>query len=97
MMDLIEERFEKASIIICSQMSVKAWYEIIGESTIADAILDRIINSSHRIELREYLYVKKLTWIKILIQINHYIHLLECGTRNFVRFNYLTLGIVSPN
>jgi len=60
MMDLIEERHEQASIIICSQIPVKAWYEIIGESTIADAILDRIINSSHRIELNGISLRKKI-------------------------------------
>ena len=36
---------------ISSQIPVSAWYDIIGEGTIADAILDRIVNSSHRIDL----------------------------------------------
>ncbi|WET00449.1 ATP-binding protein [Chryseobacterium arthrosphaerae] len=37
---------------MASQVPVSAWYDIIGEGTIADAILDRIVNSSHRIELQ---------------------------------------------
>ena len=37
---------------ITSQVPVQGWYEIIGEKTIADAILDRLIHNSHRIELK---------------------------------------------
>lgn len=51
LMDIIEERYNEKSTIISSQIPVSAWYETIGEGTIADAILDRIVNSSHRIEL----------------------------------------------
>lgn len=51
LMDIIDERHGKSSTIIASQIPVSAWYDIIGESTIADAILDRIVNSSHRIKL----------------------------------------------
>lgn len=52
LMDIIDERFGKASTIISSQLPVSTWYEIIGESTIADAILDRLVNSSHRIDIK---------------------------------------------
>lgn len=52
LMDIIEDRFNKTSTIIASQIPVSVWYDIIGESTIADAILDRIVNSSHRIDLK---------------------------------------------
>lgn len=52
LMDIIDERYNKTSTIISSQIPVSAWYEIIGEGTIADAILDRIVNSSHRIDLK---------------------------------------------
>jgi len=51
-MDIIDERFGKASTIISSQLPLSTWYDIIGESTIADAILDRLVNSSHRIDLK---------------------------------------------
>lgn len=52
LMDIIDDRYNKTSTIIASQIPVSAWYEIIGEGTIADAILDRIVNSSHRIDLK---------------------------------------------
>ncbi len=38
-------------MIITSQLPVNAWHEVIGEKTIADAILDRIVHDAHRIEL----------------------------------------------
>lgn len=52
LMEIIDERFGNTSTIISSQLPVSTWYEIIGESTIADAILDRIVHSSHRINLK---------------------------------------------
>lgn len=52
LMDLIEDRFNTATTIISAQIPVSAWYDIIGEGTIADAILDRLVNSSHRIDLK---------------------------------------------
>lgn len=52
LMDIIDDRFNEKSTIVSSQIPVSAWYDIIGEGTIADAILDRIVNSSHRIDLK---------------------------------------------
>ena len=52
MLDIIDERYQQNSTIIASQIPVSAWYDIIGEGTIADAILDRLVNSSHRIDLK---------------------------------------------
>ena len=52
LMDVIDERHSNKSTIITSQIPVSGWYDIIGEGTIADAILDRIVNSSHRIILQ---------------------------------------------
>jgi len=51
-MEIIEDRHGKGSIIVTSQVPVSKWYEIIGEKTMADAILDRIIHQSHRLELK---------------------------------------------
>ena len=51
LMEIIEDRHGKSSIIITSQVPVHLWYDIIGEKTIADAILDRIVHDAHRIEL----------------------------------------------
>ena len=52
LMDIIEDRYNNSSTIIFSQIPVSVWYDIIGEGTIADAVLDRIVNSSHRIDLK---------------------------------------------
>jgi DNA replication protein DnaC len=52
LMDIIDDRFNKMSTIVSSQIPVSVWYDIIGEGTIADAILDRLVNSSHRIDLK---------------------------------------------
>lgn len=51
LLEIIDDRYQQTSTIIASQLPVSTWYDIIGEGTIADAILDRIVNSSHRIEL----------------------------------------------
>lgn len=52
LMDIIESKYDKTSIIVSSQIPVASWHELIGEGTIADAILDRIVHSSHRIQLK---------------------------------------------
>lgn len=52
LMDIIDDRFNQSPTIVSSQIPVSAWYDIIGEGTIADAILDRLVNSSHRIDLK---------------------------------------------
>jgi DNA replication protein DnaC len=51
LMEIVEDRHARKSTIIVSQLPVASWYDIIGEATIADAILDRLINTSYRIEL----------------------------------------------
>lgn len=52
LLQILEDRYEKASIIISSQLPVGKWHEYFDEPTIADAILDRIIPKAHRIELK---------------------------------------------
>ena len=52
LMEIMEDRHGKSSTIVTSQVPVAGWYEIIGEQTIADAILDRIIHDAHRVELK---------------------------------------------
>jgi len=52
LMDLVEDRNQKRATIFCSQLPVKNWYDLIEEKTIADAILDRIIHSAIRFELK---------------------------------------------
>ena len=52
LMEIIEDRHGRASTIIASQLPVANWYDVIGEETIADAILDRLVHISYRIELK---------------------------------------------
>lgn len=51
-MEIIEDRHARSALIIVSQLPVANWFHIIGEETIADAILDRLVHTSHRIELK---------------------------------------------
>jgi DNA replication protein DnaC len=51
LLEVIEDRHQIRSTIIASQLPVEKWYDIIGESTVADAILDRLVHTAHRIEL----------------------------------------------
>ena len=60
LMEIIEDRHSKSSTIIASQLPVASWYDVIGEATIADAILDRLVHTSHRIELKGESLRKKL-------------------------------------
>ena len=51
LLELLEDRYQTASTIMVSQLPVKEWYNMIGNATVADALLDRLIHNSHRIEL----------------------------------------------
>jgi DNA replication protein DnaC len=51
MMELIEDRHGRKSTIITSQLPIKEWYDVIGEKTMADAILDRLVHDAHRIDI----------------------------------------------
>lgn len=52
LLEIIEDRHGRKSTIFVSQLPVSKWHEIIGDSTIADAICDRIIHSAHQINLK---------------------------------------------
>lgn len=52
LLEIIEDRHGRKSTIITSQLPVLKWHGAIGDSTIADAILDRVIHTAHRIELK---------------------------------------------
>jgi DNA replication protein DnaC len=51
LLEIVEDRHGARSIIVTSQLPVDRWYEIIGNPTIADAILDRLVHGAYRIEL----------------------------------------------
>lgn len=52
LMELIEDRHGLRSTLIASQLPVEHWHEFIGEATLADAILDRLLHNAHRLPLR---------------------------------------------
>ena len=60
MMEIIEDRHGRKATIIASQLPVSNWYNVIGEETIADAILDRLVHTSHRIKLKRESLRKKM-------------------------------------
>ena len=51
LLEILEERYGRRSTIVTSQLPLSAWYEVIGDPTYADAILDRLVHNAHRIEL----------------------------------------------
>jgi DNA replication protein DnaC len=51
LLEIVEDRYDKGSLVITSQVPIKRWHELIGVPTLADAILDRVIHNAYRIEL----------------------------------------------
>lgn len=51
LLEIFEERYRRRSTLITAQLPVAQWHAMIGEPTIADAILDRIVHNAHRITL----------------------------------------------
>ena len=61
LLQLLEDRYGRKSIIITSQLPIAKWYEYINDPTLADAIMDRLTANAHRIELKgESLRRKKI-------------------------------------
>ena len=52
LLEIVEDRYDTRSILVTSQLPIERWYEVIGDPTLADAILDRIIHNAYRIELK---------------------------------------------
>ncbi len=51
LLEVIEDRQKRKATIITAQLDIKHWHELIGEPTVADAILDRLVSSAHKIKL----------------------------------------------
>ncbi|MEE9354808.1 MAG: ATP-binding protein [Methylococcaceae bacterium] len=51
-MEIMDDRHENASTIMISQLPTDQWYQSIGDNTLADAILDRLMHNAHRITLK---------------------------------------------
>ena len=52
LLEVIDDRMNSGSVAITSQLPISEWHAYLGEPTIADAILDRIVHSAHRIQLQ---------------------------------------------
>ncbi len=52
MLEIIDDRCSRAATIVTSQIPVAQWHELIGDPTLADAILDRLVHAAYRIELK---------------------------------------------
>ncbi len=50
-LEIVEDRYGRGAILITSQIPVDRWHDLIGEPTLADAILDRIVHNAHRLQL----------------------------------------------
>ena len=51
-MEIIEERYDRKATIVTSQLPIKAWHDAMQDKTLADAILDRLVHNSHKLELK---------------------------------------------
>lgn len=51
LLEIMEDRYQMRSTIVASQLPVDKWHEVIGDPTIADAVLDRLVNNAYRISL----------------------------------------------
>jgi DNA replication protein DnaC len=52
LLEIVEDRHELKATLITSQLAVKHWHDYIGESTVADAMLDRLLHQAHKLELK---------------------------------------------
>jgi DNA replication protein DnaC len=52
LLEIVDDRYEKGSLLVTSQIPVGRWHELMGDPTIGDAILDRVVHRAHRIELK---------------------------------------------
>jgi DNA replication protein DnaC len=52
LLEIVDDRYDRGSLLITSQIPVSAWHDVVGDPTLADAILDRVLHTAHRIELK---------------------------------------------
>ena len=72
LLEIIEDRHWKSSAIIASQFPIENWCDIIGEETVVDAILERIVHTSYRIELRGESLRKNGNFVSPSRSLKHY-------------------------
>ncbi len=61
LLEIVDDRYDKGSLLITSQVPVGRWHEVVGDLTIGDAIIDRVVHRAHRLELKGASMRKKQT------------------------------------
>ncbi len=77
LMPLMDDRYQSASTLIASQLPVDQWYAAIGDNTLADAILDRLVHNAHRLTLKGESMRKKqgmMLWVGFALHTNSSTH-----------------------
>ena len=52
LLEIVDDRYDKGSLLITSQVPVSRWHDVVGDLTIGDAIIDRVVHRAHRLELK---------------------------------------------
>ena len=52
LLEIVDDRYDRGSLLLTSQIPVASWHDVIGDPTLGDAILDRVLHTAHRIELK---------------------------------------------
>ena len=52
LLEIVDDRYDKVSLLITSQVPIPRWHEVIGDMTLGDAILDHVVHRAHRLELK---------------------------------------------
>ncbi len=52
LLEIVDDRYDKGSLLITSQVPVRRWHEVIGDLNIGDAIIDRVVHRAQRLELK---------------------------------------------
>jgi hypothetical protein len=66
LLEIVEHRYGRGSTLVTSQVPLHRWHDLIGDPTLADAILDRIVYSAHRIQLRGNFLRRKKAQEKVM-------------------------------
>lgn len=68
LMEIMDDRYQQSATIMISQLPTEQWYDAIGDNTLADAILDRLMHNAHRMNLQGESMRKKMN---SLTQVEH--------------------------
>ena len=68
LLEILDDRHGRASTVVTSQIPVEHWHDVIGDPTLGDAILDRLVHNAHRLQLSGESMRKRTPAIKLLTQ-----------------------------